>query len=36
MFVVVIKNFDVSMIDWLKNDDNIKVIESKNLFSVVE
>ncbi|MDH2453765.1 MULTISPECIES: ABC transporter permease [Priestia] len=36
MSVAVTKNSDASVIDWLKNDDNIKVIESKNPLSAVE
>lgn len=36
MSVAVTKDSDASVIDWLKNDDNIKVIESRNPLSAVE
>lgn len=36
MSVAVTKGSDASVIDWLKNDDSIKVIESKNPLSAVE
>ncbi|MGN2272130.1 ABC transporter permease [Priestia megaterium] len=36
MSVAVTKGSDASVIDWLKNDESIKVIESKNPLSAVE
>ncbi|MBX9987691.1 MULTISPECIES: ABC transporter permease [Priestia] len=36
MSVAVKKDSDTSVIDWLKNDDNIKVVESENPLNTVE